>query len=435
MANFVMMYCKIIRRGLILLVAVSVSFCTFADNVSDFLNGKGITGDRSAMLVVSLDDDSELLAINNSMPLIPASIMKCVTTESLLHLVNPDFRFSTRVFVTGKVRDGVLDGNLFVEGSGDPSLNSRHVADAGDICVQIGDALVSRGIKTINGKIVIDESVWDGPSYPSSWAAGDLPHAYGTASHGLNFEDNASGSRSVKNPAAVFTGRMRAALKLRGIDILDQEVDDGAFDLLIDHESVPIDEIMRSCMMRSDNQYAEALFRTFAVESGKKGSLEEASKHELRLWRKEKAPLTGVSIVDGSGLSRQNRVTADFMAHVLRKGSSDPYYASFFPLAGQEGTLKRFLAGTPLDGYVAMKTGSMNGIQCYAGYKLDEDYVPTHIIVVMLNELRDRAQARKVVENILLSLFAPESVLPAEPPVDIENSDNIDNSNNSDNPL
>lgn len=162
-------------------------------------------------------------------------------------------------------------------------------------------------------------------------------------------------------------------------------------------------------MMRSDNQYAEALFRTFAVENGRKGSLEEAAGQETRLWKKDKAPMQGVNIVDGSGLSRHNRVTADFMAHVLRQGSSDPYYASFFPLAGQEGTLKRFLSGTPLEGYVALKTGSMNGIQCYAGYKLDDDYVPTHIIVVMLNEMEDRASARNVVEKILLDLFSPSA--------------------------
>ncbi len=394
------------RTGcLLLLLLVGVSPGAFADKVSDFLNGRGIRGDKSAMIVHSLEDGSELFSVNSSLPLIPASIMKCVTTESLLHLVNPDFRFSTRVFVTGKVEDGVLSGNLFVEGSGDPSLNSRHVADIGDICVEIGDAVVKRGINEIKGRIEVDESVWDGPSYPSSWAAGDLPHAYGTASHGLNFEDNASGSRSVKNPAEVFKGRMSAALKLRGITLAGNEIENDGFELLLDHQSVPIDEIMRSCMMRSDNQYAESLFRTFAVESGRKGSLEEASKQEIKLWKKEKAPMQGVNIVDGSGLSRQNRVTSDFMAHVLRKGSSDPYYASFFPLAGQEGTLKRFLNGTPLEGYVAMKTGSMNGIQCYAGYKLDDDYVPTHLIVVMLNEMSDRASARKVVEKILLDLF------------------------------
>lgn len=400
-----MMYRKII---LLFLIVGAVS-SAFADNADDFLKGKGITGDRSAMLVVSLDGGEELLSVNSRLPLIPASIMKCVTTQSLLNVVNPEYRFSTRVFITGKVKDGVLNGNLLVEGSGDPSLNSRHVADIGDICVEIGDRLLKRGVKEIKGRIIVDESVWDGPSYPPSWASGDLPHAYGTASHGLNFEDNASGSRSVKNPAAVFEGRMRAALKLRGITLSETTVNDECFEQLLDHRSVPIDEIMRSCMMRSDNQYAEALFRTFAVENGRKGSLEEAAGQETRLWKKDKAPMQGVNIVDGSGLSRQNRVTADFMAHVLRQGSSDPYYASFFPLAGQEGTLKRFLSGTPLEGYVALKTGSMNGIQCYAGYKLDDDYVPTHIIVVILNEMGDRASARKVVENILLDLFSPSA--------------------------
>ncbi len=115
--------------------------------------------------------------------------------------------------------------------------------------------------------------------------------------------------------------------------------------------------------------------------------------------------MSGVNIIDGSGLSRQNRVTARFMAHVLSKRADNPYYASFFPLAGQEGTLKNFLVDTPLEGYVAMKTGSMKGIQCYAGYKLDDDYAPTHIIVVMLNDMTNRSAAREAVRRALLEVF------------------------------
>ena len=86
--------------------------------------------------------------------------------------------------------------------------------------------------------------------------------------------------------------------------------------------------------------------------------------------------------------------------------SIDPYYASFFPLAGQEGTLRRFLADTPLDSYIALKTGSMNGIQCYAGYKVDDNYAPTHAVVVILNNMSDRQAARKAVGDLLLSLFS-----------------------------
>ncbi len=120
--------------------------------------------------------------------------------------------------------------------------------------------------------------------------------------------------------------------------------------------------------------------------------------------------MQGVNIVDGSGLSRQNRVTARFMAYVLAERSENPYYASFFPLAGQEGTLRSFLAETPLEGYVALKTGSMKGIQCYAGYKLDDNYAPTHIIVVMMNEMTNRTAAREGLRR-LCSRFLNSNVV------------------------
>ncbi|MDE6338923.1 MAG: D-alanyl-D-alanine carboxypeptidase, partial [Muribaculaceae bacterium] len=338
--------------------------------------------------------------------LIPASIMKCVTTASLLSRLGEDYEYETRIYTTGPVREGVLEGNLIIVGSGDPSLNSKYVDNNADICAQIAGALKSAGITKIQGKIVIDEDIWSGPSIPPSWMSGDLPHAYGTGSHGLNFEDNASGNRSVANPASVFSTRLRSALSRAAITVDDESLREGERDLLFVHKSVPLDEIMRSCMMRSDNQYAEGLLRTFEVAGGGKGNTAHAASHEMEYWRKNRAPMAGVNIVDGSGLSRQNRVTANFMAHVLAERAKNPYYASFFPLAGQEGTLKNFLVDTPLEGYVAMKTGSMKGIQCYAGYKLDDDYVPTHVIVIIMNDLRDRAKAREAVKAALIGLFS-----------------------------
>ena len=158
-------------------------------------------------------------------------------------------------------------------------------------------------------------------------------------------------------------------------------------------------------MMRSDNQYAEAMLRTLAVIQGKPGSTGDGAKTNTDLWTANKAPMSGVHIEDGSGLSRQNRVTAAFMTHVLKTMWHDPYYVSFFPLAGQEGTLKSFLKDTPLEGYLAMKTGSMNGIQCYAGYKLNDDYEPTHTVVVIMNQMPNRTAARKAVSDLLLEVF------------------------------
>ena len=385
----------------LLLVCISVR----ADVMEEFAAARGVNGAQSAFIVLDLNSGEVIASHNPAEPLVPASIMKSVTTAALLSHLDEDYRYETKIYTEGPVREGVLEGNLLVVGSGDPSLNSKYVDNNSDICQEIANALRSAGISQIKGKIVVDEEIWSGPSVPQSWMSGDLPHAYGTGSHGLNFEDNASGSRSVANPAAVFSTRLKSVLTRYGISVTNESLRQGDSKLLFTHTSVPLDEIMRSCMMRSDNQYAEALLRTYGVVVNGKGNTEKSARHEMEYWHKQKAPMSGVNIIDGSGLSRQNRVTANFMAHVIASKASNPYYASFFPLAGQEGTLKSFLAGTPLDGYVAMKTGSMRGIQCYAGYKLDDNYVPTHVIVVIMNEIGDRGRAREAVKKALLQLF------------------------------
>lgn len=394
------------------IVALLISFAAVmhAGVIDDFTSSKGINSSNSAFLVLDLNSGKILASHNETKPLIPASIMKCVTTATLLSQLAEDYRYETKVYATGPVSYGELEGNLLVIGSGDPSLNSRHVDNNPDVCSEIATMLHSAGISKIKGKIVVDEDIWSGPAIPPSWMSGDLPHAYGTGSHGLNFEDNATGSRSVSNPAGVFSTRLRSVLSRYGITIGDESVRQGERELLFTHRSVPLDEIMRSCMMRSDNQYAEGLLRTFGVQETGKGNTSQSASHEMEYWRKHKAPMSGVNIVDGSGLSRQNRVTANFMAHVLASRASDPYYASFFPLAGQEGTLKNFLVNTPLEGYIAMKTGSMKGIQCYAGYKLDDDYVPTHAVVIIMNELTDRGKAKEAVKNALMRIFYPDEV-------------------------
>ena len=157
------------------------------------------------------------------------------------------------------------------------------------------------------------------------------------------------------------------------------------------------------------------MLRLVGDKYGKTGTVEEGARQETEFWKHRDASMQGVRIVDGSGLSRSNRVTARFMGDVLGRMARNPYYASFFPLAGAEGTLKKFLADTELAEWVAMKTGSMKGIQCYAGYKLDEDYAPTHVVVVIMNEMSDRAAARAQVEKLLLATFGSPA---AEPQTD-----------------
>lgn len=376
------------------------------ESLNEFLKLSGVPSNSLAVKIIDLKDGSVLASHNSEVPLVPASIMKSVTTAALLNEVGPDWRYHTRVYIDGPNDLGYLRGNLIIEGACDPTLNSEKEPFSPDFIEEIRVALSSLLINRIEGSVIIDESGFCGNPRPSSWAQGDFNKYYGTGSHAFNYCDNARGDFAVENPSFTFVDKLREHLLENGIEIEGKEINEGIRIQIHDHVSAPLDEIMRSCMMRSDNLFAESMFRTYGKIKGTDGSSEEASLKETNLWEEMGMPTNGVVIVDGSGLSRSNRMTADFMGELLLKMSTNPDYASFFPLAGQEGTLKKFLAETPLDSYIAMKTGSMKGIQCYAGYKLDDDYAPTHVIVIIMNDIpKSRDKAKKAAEKMLLSVF------------------------------
>ena len=375
--------------------------------LKDFLKLNGVSNNTVSVKIVDLSDGKVLVSHNADTPLVPASIMKSVTTAALLESSGPDWRYHTRVYIDGPNDLGYLRGNIIIEGACDPTLNSEKEPYSEDIIEEIYQALYNQRINRIEGSIIIDESNFKGESRPVSWAKGDWKKYYGTGSHALNYCDNARGDFAVENPSSNFISILKKRLSENDIQLEEKAIPEGRRIQIHDHLSAPIDEIMRSCMMRSDNLFAESMLRTYGKLEGCDGSTSEATHKVMNLWQDKNLPLEGVVIVDGSGLSRTNRVTANFMTELLARMSDNPYYASFFPLAGQEGTLKKFLAETPLDSYIAMKTGSMNGIQCYAGYKLDDDYVPTHVIVIIMNEItKSREKAKKAAENMLLSIFA-----------------------------
>lgn len=359
----------------------------------------------TAVMIIDLESGEVAASYGADKSLLPASVMKAVTTASLLNAVGPQWRYVTSVYIDGNIRDGVLNGNLIIVGSGDPSLNCKCEPKSDDFVEEIVNALKTKNISKIKGRIIIDQSAFEEPCIPPSWQQGDLKYAYGTGCHGLNFENNASGDKSVANPSAVFEQRLLGCLRSNGIQLDSEVVAQGNRRKLTGHVSPSLADIMTSCMMRSDNMFAESLLRTYALRKGEKGATDVAARLETEYWKGRGLPMDGVRIIDGSGLSRENRLTAGFLASVLKVMADNVDYASFFPLAGQEGTLKKFLADTPLATYIALKTGSMKGVQCYAGYKVDEDFAPTHIVVVIGNDFRDRARFRSAVERMLLDAF------------------------------
>ncbi|MBD5358471.1 MAG: hypothetical protein HDR88_16040 [Bacteroides sp.] len=396
---------KILLTTLTVLVSVMAYAQDYQASVDKFVKASGINPGSVAVKIVDLESGEILGSHNSTGSLVPASIMKTVSIATLLEEVGPDYRYSTRVYIDGPLDMGILRGNLIVEGAGDPSVNSAPEPCGTDINKEIVDIIQSMGINKIEGKIIVDNNEFAGPSRPDSWQVPDFKESYGTGFHAFNYQNNASGKKSVENPASVFVRHLTSTLHSAGVSVDNKELGEGQRTQIFAHLSPQIDEIMRSCMMRSDNLFAESFLRTYGKMQGGDGSTADAAGREYEKWVGKEVPLEGVKIIDGSGLSRSNRVTADFMTAVLSNMSEDATYASFFPLAGQEGTLRKFLAETPLDSYIAMKTGSMNGIQCYAGYKLDEDYAPTHTVVIIMNDLNNRAVAKKAAEDMLLEIF------------------------------
>ena len=397
---------------MISLQLISVALIYAASPLDTFLGNRAVNSQSTAVYVQDLTTGEILAQHNSDLPLLPASIMKTVTIAGLLKEKGPDERFHTRVYADGKVNDGNIKGDLVVIGGGDPTLGANCLPESADIAEEIVASLKSMGIKRIDGNLRVDTSIYVGPSCPPSWVKEDRNESYATGSHALNFRRNASGSRSVKDPVAVFLSYLKSKLASAGIAVegtITQDdkglADDRNATLLVDHVSDRYAEVMRSCMMRSDNLFAENLLRTFAIARGKEGSTTAGAEEMMKYWIKAGVPAKGVNIIDGSGLSRSNRVTARFMAGIMEEMNEDEDFSTFLPLAGQEGTLSDFLKDTALDSYVAMKTGSMRGIQCYAGYKLDEQFAPTHSIVIIMNEIGKRPQARAAAERLLLDLF------------------------------
>lgn len=403
-------------RVAVIFIAAAVSLLgsvsAFAsDALERFLSSGTVERTGCAVLVTDLSGKKVIADHNIDKPLVPASINKVVTVASLLEKSGTDYCYETKIYAGGNISGGTLEGNLVVVGSGDPSLGAEDPKGS-DIIADCVKTLRSKGVLRITGDVTVDNSIFPGPATPPSWQSGDLQYAYGAGCHGFNYCRNASGNHSVSNPAAGFTTKLRNAIVNAGIVVEGRNGQPSErHKLLMVHKSAPVSELMRSCMMRSDNLYAEAFMRTLALLNGKSGTTEAGAECENAYWRRKHLSFNNVSIIDGSGLSRSNRMTASFMAKVLRYMSDNVDYVSFFPLAGQEGTVKNFLKDTPLDSYIALKSGSMNGIQCYAGYLLDDDFAPTHIVVIMVNGFHgSRAGLKKAMGDMLIEMFRPDEV-------------------------
>jgi D-alanyl-D-alanine carboxypeptidase/D-alanyl-D-alanine-endopeptidase (penicillin-binding protein 4) len=156
-----------------------------------FLRKNTLHGASVSLMVREVESGDTIYAFETERELTPASVMKTVTTATALEILGEDFRFETTVCHDGFITDSVLHGNIYIRGSGDPTINSSELKTARDSIIALwASAVKNAGIRRITGCIMADERIFDTEGVSMKWMREDLGSSYGQGSYGLNIFDN-----------------------------------------------------------------------------------------------------------------------------------------------------------------------------------------------------------------------------------------------------
>ena len=355
---------------------------------------------------------------NENTPLVPASTTKLLTTETALNLLGENYRWNTQLEYSGTIdENGVLTGNLYIVGSGDPSLgtNKAGASSYREIIDTFKEALSTEGIKKVNGDIIIQTALFKGniSRLPENvvWLENNNYYLPVGATKEINpanerlIVKRAMPTESVKKYFYVspYTNQMVYAEKYEGDGVLTTKLPDAPAFLAnsfratlvksgiavtgkvqtktVDgqpesrktinvYKSPTLADIVYYTNQRSDNSLAEALLKT--VGYFKKGNQTPDSGREVVTEHLKDVAFDfeGLNYMDGSGLSRNNKVTPISQVKYLTSLMGTKYYQTYFnslPIGGQSGTLKKMFLENG-NGQVFAKTGTLNKVKTLAGY-------------------------------------------------------------------
>ncbi|MDQ6767029.1 MAG: D-alanyl-D-alanine carboxypeptidase/D-alanyl-D-alanine-endopeptidase, partial [Candidatus Eremiobacteraeota bacterium] len=420
----------------------------------------------TGILVIDGRDGRTLYSHNAHLPLIPGSVVKLVTAAAALGVLGPNDRFTTSIVTDGSREGGLLNGSLWLVGGGDPELTSDNLR-AGVREVQLGGIQsVSGNIYADGSRYGPDQvaSSWQADDLQYGWAApasalsidggsvqftitpragleadvavdppghrviASVETAGADAENTLRIDllPNNSGYevrgqipfgapqkywRAVPHPTGAAAVSLLAMLRLAGITVAGTAAEKTApapNSLLWQHKSRTVDLIIKHMLLLSDNHYGEELLRAVGWKASGLGDLTSSLEAERTFMRNNAIPARGVVMVDGSGLSGQNRLTAQSIAATLRFLLQQPLPAAPFallPRAGIEGTVAVRHLAPETKGRVFAKDGYIEGASALAGYVLSAHHGPV-IFVFLVNEWEHGLDAVWTHENQMLDLIA-----------------------------
>ena len=409
-----------------------------------------IATDHVAVVVQPVDAVAPLLAHNAGKAMNPASVMKLVTTYAGLDLLGPAYSWVTTAQIDASAVDGVLNGNLYLKGSGDPRFAIEHLW-------ALLRQLRVRGIERIAGDVILDRSAFAVPSVdPGAFDDKPMrpynvgPNALLINFQALRFTLRPEGGRAVvlmESPSEglqvdnrlrlvdgpcpsswkdfidtrllangslrlQFNGGFPAECGEKTLNLAPLAADAQADGLIralwrelggslagrvrtgtapaglaevARQESPPLADIVRDINKFSNNVMARQLFLTLGNDSAPASA--ERAQRRIGDWLASRGlRFDELVLENGSGLSRQERISAGSLNRLLLdawKSPVMPEFVSSLPIVGIDGTMKKRLNGSAASGRAHIKTGTLDGVKTAAGYALDSQgrrYAVTFLI-------------------------------------------------------
>lgn len=161
--------------------------------INTFANDPTLKNASIGVCVIDVNTGEIVASYQPHLSLIPASSLKIMTTATALATLGGTYQFKTELQHDGYIADGVLNGNLYLKGYGDPTLGSTAMKDTPDIDAVMQEfisCIRAATVQKINGKIIGDASYFDSGVTPDTWQWNDLGNYYGAGAYGLNFHEN-----------------------------------------------------------------------------------------------------------------------------------------------------------------------------------------------------------------------------------------------------
>ncbi|MEY8578574.1 D-alanyl-D-alanine carboxypeptidase/D-alanyl-D-alanine-endopeptidase [Corynebacteriaceae bacterium 6-324] len=310
--------------------------------------------------VINTTDGEVLWEHDATTPLIPASSTKVLTAAAAALSIEDDARLTTEVLRAPGSNTAVI------KAAGDVWMTTEQMDELAEQIQASGE-----GIDTV----FIDTSVWSGDEQAPGWDPGNVDGGFVAPMqpamlYGGRIGDTVGDVPRSHTPALDVANAV--ATRIDAPNVGTGPVPEGA-EVIASVESEPFAQRAEQMMKHSDNVMAEAIGRELAIATGAEASFEGATEATVQLLDDSSFNTDNITIHDNSGLSEDNRITADLLTHIVADAATADTLREilgYLPVAGGEGTLADRYADLSGRGFVRAKTGTLTGVSALSGTAL-----------------------------------------------------------------